>query len=60
MQILNYDQKKKLTATDFSDGFILVGKGARITAGCSASYRFHRWGAFINRFSKAHCKRIQH
>ena len=29
-------------------------------AGCSASYRFHRWGVFINRFSKAHSERIQH
>ena len=45
---------------DLIDGYVLVGKGARISAGCSASYRFHRWGIFIKRFSKAHSERIQH
>jgi hypothetical protein len=54
------DQKEKLTAIEFSDGQVLVGKGARFSAGCSARHRFHRWGVFINRFSKAYFKRIQH
>jgi hypothetical protein len=39
---------------------VLEPKGARVPAGCSASHRFHRWGVFINRFSKAHSERIQH